>query len=103
VPSVVAQLERVPALIERLGVDDATRADEIVAECRRAPEWPAVIVKGMFEIRDLYQRLVEALRRRGTAADAFAPGAGISVTIPTGDPAPEPEPSGLHAVRDFNL
>ena len=102
VASIASQLERLAPQIERLGADDVTRADEIEAECRRAPEWPAAIVKQMSEIRDLYARLVEALRRRGTAADAFSPGAGIVGKTPTGDQAAEPTSPGPRVVRDFN-
>jgi hypothetical protein len=87
------QLKRLAPQIERLGVADRTRADEILADCRRAPEWPAVLVKRMFEVRDLYGRLVEALRRRGAGGGAVlpaAPGPGVSVITSTGPPRPAP-------------
>ena len=77
---VADQLTRLGPQIERLGLADRTRADEILADCRRAPEWPAVVVKQMFAIRDLYQRLVEALQRRGDGGVLpAAPGPGVSV------------------------
>jgi len=95
VKSVADQLARLAKQIEQIQIEDVTLIDEILLTCRRAEEWPSVVVRLMSEIRELLARLAEVRQRRGNGVTVRP--SGIAV-----DPPPVTA-AGPTAITDFDV